>query len=113
MVGGVLGHVGVEGFLADREDEDEVCDPAAEDWAAFVPVWAEAFGEKQMPTRELLDLAVRNGAFQFDPGAAPDSRAKASFGKALTKQRGCRYGLWRITVSRDRNKKVNLYGLEP
>jgi len=111
VVGGVLEHAGVEGFLADREDDHEVCDPEEEEWAAFVDRWAEAFGEERVPARELLRLAVDVGAFHLDARAAQDSRSKTSFSRALSKRRDRRYGPWRITIRRDTNKKVNLYAL--
>jgi hypothetical protein len=111
VVGGVLGHVGVEGFLADRQDDHEVCDPEEEEWAAFVQTWSEAFGEERVPARELLRLAGEVGAFHLDSRAMQDSRAKGSFSVALSKRRDRRYGPWRITVRRDTNRKVNLYAL--
>jgi hypothetical protein len=111
VIGGALQHVGVEGFLADREDDHELCDPEEEEWAVFVGTWAEAFGEERVPARELLLLAVSVGAFHLDARAAQDSRSKTSFSRALSKRRDRRYGPWRITVCRDTHKKVNLYAL--
>jgi len=111
VIGGVLAHVGIEGFLADRQDDHEVCDPEEEEWASFVQTWAEAFAEERVPARELLRLAVDVAAFHLDARAAQDSRSKTSFSRALSKRRDRRYGPWRITVRRDTNKKVNLYAL--
>ncbi len=111
VIGGVLAHVGVDGFLADRQDDHEVCDPEEEEWASFVQTWAEAFGDERVPARELLRLAAEVGAFHLDTRAMQDRRSKGSFSVALSKRRDRRYGAWRITVRRDRNRKVNLYAL--
>ncbi len=111
VIGGVLEHVGVEGFLADRLDDHEIADPEEEDWAAFVPVWAEAFGEKAVSSRQLLELATRSEAFQFDARTPLDSGTKSRFSGALTQRRDRRYGAWRIAIRRDARRKVNLYAL--
>ena len=109
VVGGVLAHAGVEGFLGDRQDDHEVCDPEEDEWAGFVETWAEAFGDERVPARELLRLASEVGAFHLDGRATQDSRAKTSFSRALSKRRDRRYGPWRNTIRRDTNRKVNLY----
>lgn len=111
VVSGVLGHVGVDGFLADRRDDHEVAHPEEEDCAAFVHVRAEVPGEKQVSARELLDLAIRSEAFQFDARTPQDSGAKSRVGVALTQRRDRRCGPWRIAIRRDASRKVSLFAL--
>ena len=112
VLGGVLAHHGVEGFLEDRHGEPSTDDPEQEEWEGLVVAWLEHFGEEPVSARELQALATELGLFELGGAAAGERGARARFSRALSRRRGRRYGVWRLKVSRDAHRKVNLYRLE-
>ena len=77
-----------------------------------MPRWLEHFGEEPVSARELQALATELGLFELG-GATPGERGtRARFSRSLSRRRDRRYGPWRLKVSRDAHRKVNLYHLE-
>ncbi len=110
-IGGILGHAGVPGFLADREHDHDAEDPVEADWRALVACWSERFGRESVDGKDLLGLAAEHGLFDLAPGDL-DRRAKASFSRGLSRRRDRIYDGQRIVVVRDRHRKVSRYALQ-
>lgn len=111
VVGGILASAGVPGFLGDRHEQVEVSDPDEQEWADFVALWAEGFGQVQVTGGELLELASHAGMFMLDPQTATQPRERSRFSRALAARRDRLYGPWRVVVGRDAGRKQNVYGL--
>ena len=111
VVGGVLVHAGVRGFLEDRHHDQEAEDPVEAEWRSLVALWSERFGTRAVLAKELLTVAAEAGLLELEPGVV-DRRAKASFSRGLARRRDRIYDGWRITVVRDAHKKVNRYALD-
>ncbi len=111
VVGGILATAGVIGFLEDRHEQVEVSDPDEQEWADFVALWAEGYGQAQVTGGELLELAARAGMFMLDPQTATQPKERSRFSRALAARRDRMFGSWRIVVGRDAGRKQNVYGL--
>lgn len=111
VVGGILDHAGVPGFLEDRDAPMEPDDPDEDLWQAFVARWARAHGRRPVDGRTLVVLAVETGLWPAEAaGSAPEA---ARFGMALSRRRDRIFGRHRLTVRRDARRKQNRYALVP
>jgi hypothetical protein len=59
IMGGLLHHHGIEGFLGNQEDLFDRGDTEMAPWRPFVQAWAETYGTKPVRTRELHSMAVQ------------------------------------------------------
>lgn len=81
VVGGILAHAGVPGFLGNREALRSSADPMREEWAELVARWKTKFGvSRHVTTTEVLALteAVRNGDHEVRPALLQRLFIKAS-----------------------------------
>ncbi len=111
VVGGILDHAGVPGFLEDRDAPIEPDDPDQDLWQAFVARWARAHGRRPVDGRTLVALAVEAGLWPAE--AAGSASEAARFGMALSRRRDRIFGGHRLTVRRDARRKQNRYALVP
>jgi len=112
LMGGLLGSAGVEGFLSDRNEHHAVSNPEDGDWEALVAAWAEEYGLEPQPARVLMHLACERGLLDIEGGAKTRPN-RARFARELGRHRDRVYAGLRITVSRDRRRKQNMYALVP
>lgn len=94
VIGGVLGHVGIEGFLANRRQFYEAADLEAEPWRALVADWWARFGDREVGVAQLFSLA--RGIDGFDFGGGSERSEKTSFGRQLGHQRDRVFGEHRV-----------------
>ncbi len=106
VVGGILAHAGVRGFLDDRDHDHEAEDPVEAEWRALVARWQERFGTRTVDGKDLLGLAAGDGLLELEAGRI-DRGAKARFSRGLGERRDRIYDGWRIRVERDAHRKVN------
>jgi hypothetical protein len=67
-------------------------------WREFVALWWETFQERDVSTKELLDLAEKKEVEGLPLGRSEsDQGQRVAFGKALAKQRDRVIGDFRIT----------------
>jgi hypothetical protein len=84
IVGGVLEHVGVHGFMENHDQLFEADDEASA-WTAFINLWTDRYAESAQKTSELYHLAQEIDAFPFT--GSNETAQKIAFGKALGKMR--------------------------
>ncbi len=94
VLGGILGTVDINGFLENLEAFYEDADVEGAIWRQFVDRWAAEFGEQEVESTQLFDLA--NSIDGFDFGFGNDRSQRTSFGKQLTRQRDRVIGEYRI-----------------
>lgn len=96
VVGGVLACAGVPGWLEDRADLYRNADQAGEEWARFVAAWAERHADAPVNGRQLVQVATNAEVLQGTIGDGGDRSQTTRLGKAISRQRGRIFGLWRI-----------------
>ena len=85
-IGGVLGVVGIEGFLANQDEVLAAVDGEAAEWRSFVSAWWARFGQVEVGTKELFDVAQQlEGLTTLGTGNEHSQRTR--LGKALGKMR--------------------------
>lgn len=55
VVAGILAHLGIPGWLANRGQNDGL-DDEVQEWAAFLTTWHAVFGDRAVPGKDLLAL---------------------------------------------------------
>lgn len=97
-VGGILGHAGVEGFLANRDQLWEQSDAESAEWEAFLSKWHKVYGSKPITPKELV-RAVETGEEIADalPAVVSDALCGkgdrcSRIGKQFRARLGKRYG---------------------
>jgi hypothetical protein len=95
VIGGILGHAGIGGFLGNLAEFYEQADVETAVWRAFVEAWWEAHGTTEVGTAELFPLTESVEGMEFD-GKTPQAQ-RVAFGKALSRQRDRVVGEYRIT----------------
>lgn len=58
-VGGILAFAGIDGFLGNLEEMYENMDQDTQQWEAFLLMWHECFGEREMGVSEIYDHLKR------------------------------------------------------
>lgn len=103
LLGGIFEHVGVPGFLENREAQYEALDAGSDDWTMLVNRWHEHFGEAEISAAQLLDIVIgpADALFAEEPLldlSGSDRGANAvSLGKQLGNKRDAIFGGFKIT----------------
>jgi hypothetical protein len=85
VIGGILQHVGIAGFLGNLNEFYELADVEGATWRNFVETWWERFGDAEVGTSELFPLALEMDGFELGKGS--DRSQRTVLGKQLAKQR--------------------------
>lgn len=85
VVGGVLEHAGIEGFLQGRESFEAAADPLTAEWRQLVKAWQQKHGASHVTAKEVLQLADAHDLLaEVTLHAGTNEKARATmFGKAL------------------------------
>jgi hypothetical protein len=103
VIGGVLEHAGVSGFLENRYRFYEAVDIETEAWRELLRRWWERYKGTSVGTRELYPLAEDIEAINL--GASSDERSrKTAFGMQLAKRRDQIIGPYRIENAGDSHR---------
>ena len=111
VIGGILHHAGVPGFLEDTEKLYDMADTEGTEWRAFTTIWWERLGSSPVGVRELLELADKHDLIGFAYSARTEAAQRQRLGHALSAQRDRRYGDLKIMVGENRKAKTNSYRL--
>mgnify|MGYP000209223748 CR=1 FL=1 len=87
VMGGILGVVGIKGFLEDRERVYAAAEQEAADWLAFCNKWWDKFQDRPVGSDLLFGLVRRHRLILDVWGGRDDHSAKTRFGIALGKMR--------------------------
>jgi hypothetical protein len=112
VVGGVLQHAEIPGFLHDTEGLYEVADAEGQEWRGFVRLWWEKFGPQWVCAGDLVAVALERdllGSIVRD--GAPAGGQKIRLGKALTRMRDRCFAEFRLVVGQNTNAKTAQYRL--
>lgn len=91
LVGGILAHAGIEGFLGNLSDFYESSDTETDVWESFTALWWERYGGASVGLSELFPLAVETDGFPL--GRSSTERAqKIAFGMLLHHARNRTFG---------------------
>lgn len=97
-MGGILQVAGIDGFLGNLEEFYETADIESSTWRAFVGLWAQEFGGKEVGTSDLFPLTQQVEGFDFGRGTERSQRT--TFGSQLKKKRDQVVGEYRIAHTR-------------
>ena len=113
VIGGILQHVGIEGFLANTQEFYQVADYEGQQWNALIHVWQKQFDIKPTAVKDLLSMAESRDLIGFAVVGDSEQARKVRLAKKLTSLRGRRFGDWRIEITYDKRTKASLYCLIP
>ena len=112
VMGGILGVVGIEGFLEDRERVYAAAEQEAADWLAFCNEWWKEFQSLPVGSDLLFGLVRRHRLILDVWGGRDDHSAQTRFGIALGKMRDRVIGGYRIAKAEpDSHRKSPRYKL--
>jgi len=94
VIGGILAHAGVPGFLENLDELYERADSEGTVWRRFVEAWWEAHHDSTVGVADLYNLAEATEGFELSGG---NERARrTSLGKALRNREDAVVGRYRI-----------------
>lgn len=113
IMGGILAHAGVEGFLGGRERLYSDADSDVPDWSAALEAWYEIYGKRPVSAKELYALFSERYLLQDLYDGRTENAAYQRIGKALKEKRDRVFGGYKlIFANRDRVTKSNTYRLK-
>lgn len=111
VVGGILGHAGIPGFLEDTEKLYEEADAEGQAWREFVTAWWALHGDAWVATADLLRLAGERDMLGSVVGDKSERSRLIRLGRALSAARDRHFGAYRICSGRNANTKAAQYRL--
>lgn len=113
IIGGILDHAGIPGFLANVREIYDNADPVQMEWRQLVVEWWHAFGTEKIGAMKLVGLADEHALMAATLSAAVTARAKATrIGKGLQRQRGRIFSGLRVGSSFDPVANATVWQLE-
>jgi len=86
VMGGILQHAGVPGFLGNILEFYELADSESAVWREFLEVWWQRYGDKKVKVSELFPLALEIENFDLGKGATERAQ-KITFGRKIAAMR--------------------------
>ena len=113
VIGGILEHAGVPGFLANVREVYDQADPVQLEWRQLVVEWWHAFGVERVGATKLVGLADDHELLASVLASAVTGRAKATrVGRGLQRQRGRIFAGLRVVGAFDATANGSLWSLE-
>jgi hypothetical protein len=95
VVGGVLGYMGIGGFLANLDAMYDETDTETPQWAGFLETWHDVLGDEALTAAELISRTNNSAELRAAlPDVIADTEAKnysVRLGQKLAKRNGVRY----------------------
>ncbi|MBE0567946.1 MAG: hypothetical protein IH621_18475 [Krumholzibacteria bacterium] len=113
VIGGMLQHLGLPGFLCGLDELYEAADNESGEWSAFVAAWWDTYHDIPKSAVELLQLAKDRQLVTFAFAARSDHTERVRFGKSLSGLRGRRFGDQQVVMATDTHRKIQVYRLVP
>lgn len=121
-IGGVLAHVGIEGFLGNYGDVREVQDEDTLQWQAFFAAWWDHFSSRAITVDDMTQHILSKGTLL--DGSLPDALLlnkykgdgafKRSLGRSLSHLEGRIFGGRKLRdAGTDSHRKVRVWRLSP
>ncbi|MEV2203699.1 bifunctional DNA primase/polymerase [Streptomyces fradiae] len=106
MMAGLLGFLGVDGWMADR-DEARDQDDELQEWSLFLEMWRETYGEEPLTTGALI-----KGLPNHVPRKGDELPSANQLGIWLKGRRGRYFGTHKVVMVVDSHRKQNLWRVE-
>jgi hypothetical protein len=111
VIGGMVTHLGLPGFLDDTGEFYAAADLESGEWRTFVQAWHARFGTASVGVRELMALADEKDLIGFAYVSKSETGQRMRLGRALTGLRDRKFGDLRVVIGGDSNRKVHQYRL--
>ena len=111
VIGGMVAHLGLPGFLDDAGEFYAAADLESGEWRTFVQAWHARFGTASVGVRELMALAEEKDLIGFAYASKSESGQRVRLGRALSGLRDRKFGDLRVVVGGDSCRKVQQYRL--
>lgn len=85
VLGGILEHAGIPGFLGNLDEFYEAADVEGAQWRDLTDAWWEEFGPKKVGVAELFEIALKVDRFELT--GKTERAQRISFGMQLERQR--------------------------
>lgn len=109
VVGGILAHSGIPGWLADRDTTALAMDEEASEWVALLSAMFEQFGERYVPVRDIL---IVDRLSELVPRERDDQIPSARrLGKWLAARKGTFYGPYKLVSDYDTHAKQQVWSV--
>lgn len=97
VIGGILEHIGIDGFLANIEEFYEIADTEGAIWRQFVAAWWDEYENRPVKAGDLLKIAQEIDL--FDLKGSTERAQTTALGKALRRQKDRIFGEFRIELA--------------
>ena len=111
IMGGVLGVLGVSGFLLNREAQNKR-DPESQEWDQLCTIWWREYSGHPISAKDLLEMAKANDILLSLWGGRSAIGAQQRIGHALVRRRDRVFGEYCIRFAGDGPTRNNSYRLE-
>jgi len=108
VMGGMMDHIGVPGFLGNLSANDEVNSAEAE-WRGFVNLWWADFGDSEVTIKGLYALAIENELLNSVMGDGRDTSQRTKLGLALGNREGQVWGGKKIVIPKDESGRRRVH----
>jgi hypothetical protein len=109
VIGGILEHAGIPGFLENTAEFYELADAEGAAWRTFVTAWWDKYQDTEVGAAKLFPLTEEIEC--FDLGKGGERSQKTTFGKMLGKQRDRVIGDYRI-MAVGKSNRANRWKLQ-
>ena len=109
VIGGVLEHAGITGFLDNLDELYESADRGTAEWRAFVLVWRRRYTSTWIRVSDLVTLAETSQLLHGVLGDGKPHSQRTRLGKALARMRGRQFDDLRIESQLNTHDKVTEY----
>jgi len=111
VIGGILGHAGIGGFLGNTEELYEAADVEGNEWREFVAAWWEEHRDRWISAKDLLELALARDMLGGVIGEKSLRSQQCRLGRALVAMRDRQFAEWRLLMHHDAHSKSAAYRL--
>jgi len=112
VLGGILEHAGIRGFLGHAPGTAVVIDSQDEGWETLVLQWATQYKTASLGVQELLPLAEAIPEFPWPPSAHSDKSRRTHLGMNMCKLRNRVVGGFKV-VAAGKKAGASLWKLQP
>ena len=112
VIGGILEHAGISGFLDNLDDLYSSNDSDADAWTPFIVAWRERHISMPVTAKQLNTLCAENDLMLASRGDKGEMSQVRRLGRALSNADGRIIAGYRVQCERDQHAKVMLYRLE-
>jgi hypothetical protein len=109
VMGGILDHAGISGFLGSQDELYELADAEGQEWREFVAIWSREHGSEWVRVKDLMEIAERDDLLPVTRGEKGERSERVRVGQRLSQMRGRLLGTYRIEADSDTHKKAVRY----